>query len=452
MRARRGARDVATTVLARVAEEGAYASLALDAEISSARLEPRDAALATEIVYGTLRVLPALDAVVAKHVARADRAIEPLARAALRAGTYQILHLSRVPPYAAVDETVSIVREARGPKLAGFVNAVLRKIAGERPDEPEPPRALVVPDWLAARLADSLGPERAEIFLAARPPPPPLGLRVTLERASPDEVARAIEEARPEADVRRGTLSPRALLVRGAGDPRSLPGYREGLFTVQEEGSQLVALLAGATAGERILDACAGRGGKTTLFAALVASAGEGKVVAVDLYEDKLARISGEAQRLGLDASRIETHAIDLTVGSGGIAERSFDRVVVDAPCTGAGTIHRRPEIALRLTPDAPARMAELQSAIVTRAARWVRPGGVLVYAVCSPFHEEGIAVIERVERATPSLVRVREGFSGLPEPTLDADAVMRIGPWIGANDVDSYQIVRWRDGSSGRP
>ena len=420
------ARDVATRVLARVTDEGAFAAAALSAELGRARLDRRDAALATEIVYGSLRVLPALDAALNAHLKRPITDLEPHTRAALRCAAYQIEHLARVPAHAAVDAAVRIVKKKRGPKLAGLANAVLRKVAATRPDDPAPPSQLIVPQWLTETLRSSLGEDRAAAFLEARPLPPPIGLRCK-PGAWPQ--VNAFEE---------GTVSPLAVLVRGVGDPRELPGYAEGHFAVQEQGAQVVALLAGARPGERVVDACAGRGGKTTLLAEQVGD--EGRVVAMDLHEPKLERLREELARLHVPAERVETRAVDLTVGTAGI-EGTMDRVLVDAPCTGLGTVHRRPEILLRTGPDDPARMAVQQLAILKNAARMLRPGGTLIYAVCSPAREEGAGVAAAVAREMPQLVLLDEPWP-LDTVAPDPDGIVRIGPWNG--DCDAYQIMRF--------
>ncbi|MFW6051086.1 MAG: RsmB/NOP family class I SAM-dependent RNA methyltransferase [Myxococcota bacterium] len=431
-------RVVATRVLYRVAAKGAFATPALDAEIRRAGLDARDAALASEIVYGALRVLPSLDRTIAAHLRRAGR-MDAHARAALRAASYQILHLSRVPPRAAVHDAVALVRRERGAPLAGFVNAVLRRVADVRPTDPRPPDRLEVPPWLEAQLEEALGPDRAEAFLRVRPLPPPLGLRVRGDR---EAFARRLRADRPDAEVTAGALSPGALRVRHAGDPRRLPGYEDGAFCVQEEGAQVVALALGASEGDRVVDACAGRGGKTLLLAEAVGPVGH--VTALDLHERKLEAIGAELARLHLSAERVETRTVDLTVGTGGLEAR-FDRVLVDAPCTNLGTVHRRPELLFRLSPEDPGRLAILQRGILRQAARLVRPGGLLAYAVCSPTREEGPGVAAFVEQEL-------EGLERLPAPlpgsglSPDPDGVARVGPWSDpGGGADAYQIVRWR-------
>jgi 16S rRNA (cytosine967-C5)-methyltransferase len=441
------ARSVAIRVLERVAERGAYASRALDAELGRAHLPDRDAALATEIVYGALRVLPEIDRAYGVHLQRDAVHLDGVLRAALRSASYQLLHLTRVPAHAVVDETVRVVRAARGPGLAGVANAVLRKVARAGVPGASPANGIAVPAWVDAELSRALGGPRRSALLTGGRLPPPLALRLSATATSA-ELAEAITRARPSAELQPGRVSPVALLARRAGDPRTLPGYAEGRFAVQEEGAQAVALCLGAQPGERIADLCAGHGGKSALLAERIGPAGE--LLAVDVDERKLERIAPELKRLGLGEANVQTRAIDLTVGTGGLEPR-FDRVLVDAPCTGLGTLRRRPELLLRVGESDPARLAELQVAILARAVRLVRPGGVLLYAVCSPTLAEGPEVATRLEAEVPGLSREWDSGVLALDVAPDADGMVRLGPWMGGEDADSpdaYQLVRWRLGN----
>lgn len=440
------ARDVASRVLHRVTDKGAFAMPALDGELARADLAPRDAALATEIVYGALRVLPALDAVVTPHLRRPLADMDPLTRAILRVGVYQLQHLGRVPARAAVHSSVELTRRLRSAQSAGFVNAVLRRVAEARPAEPAPPTQLVVPAWLRQVLGDSLDAARVDALLDQSQDIPPLCLAVA------DPSTREALAARLGAEL--GALSPHALLMRRAGDPRRLPGFEGGEFWVQEEGAQLVALAVGALAGERIVDACAGHGGKSLMLAAQLA--GEGTLLSIDVDERKLARIPAQLSRLGLAGERapdlssspFQQEAIDLSVGTGGL-EAIHDRVLVDAPCSGLGTLRRRPELMLRLAPKDIARLAALQLEILERAVKLVRPGGRLTYAVCSPATAEGAAVADRFESRHGHLHRCH-GDLGLFDIQTDSDGVLRLGPWCarGPSMPDAYQLVSWRVGA----
>ncbi|MEY4578629.1 MAG: hypothetical protein RL701_3332 [Pseudomonadota bacterium] len=435
------ARWVAAVVLERVTDEGAYASRALDAELNRAQLEARDAGLATEIVYGSLRVLPELDRIVATRLARVDARMDGFVRATLRSAAYQLWHLARLPSHAIVDESVAQVRKKRGPKLAGFVNALLRRLAEARPAEPMPPTALALPEWINGVLLRALGPERLASFLAHAALPAGLCLRA--DRQSQAELLERLRTALPGADIAPTALSPLGVLVRRVGSPRGLPGYAEGAFSLQEEGAQLLALALGAQPGERIADVCAGHGGKTTLLARLIGA--QGQLCALDKDERKLLAIPKELERIGLGAVPLELHPVDLSVGTGGLGA-TFDRVLVDAPCTGLGTAHRRPELLLRLKPEDPARLGALQLSILDRAAGLVRPGGLLGYAVCSPTSEEGSEVARAFSAAHPQFRLLLERQNErLPAP--DPDGVLHIGPWLapGQTGPDAYQLVLWR-------
>lgn len=375
------ARKIAAHVLERVARDGAFAAAALAAELERhPQLEPRERALATELVYGSLRAEGALRDRILKHAPRG--VTDPLVRAHLVVAAYQISMLDRVPPFAAVDAAVSAVREARGPKVAGFVNAVLRKLAG-RAERLGVREAVIesTPPWLVEGLTAAVGEAEAEALLGATGELPAVALRLTA-REQPEWVR----------ELPSGRASPLARLLRGGGDPRRREGYAEGAFVVQEEGAQVVGLALGARPGERVLDACAGRGQKTSLIAERIGP--EGELWASDVFPNKLVALEAEFERLHLPKPKLS--AVDLSVGHGDLPD-GFDRVLVDAPCTGTGTLRRRPEIRARLSPEDPARLSELATRILLRAAERARPGGRVVFAVCSVLREECEATVERV-------------------------------------------------------
>lgn len=373
-------RRIAARVIGRVLYDQAYAAAALDAELSRATgLDPREKGLATEIAYGVLRTRSALLARIQRHAKKLPK--DEVTLLHLLVAAYQLLVLERVPAFAAVNAAVEAVREERGKPLSGFVNAVLRKIAasGERL---ELGSAVLEggPRWLVERLVAAVGKDEAAALFGAAGAPAPM-LRLVAGRPVPEWLA----SAEP------GRLSPRARRAPDGGDPRNRPGYAEGCFVIQEEGAQAIALLLGARAGEKVLDACAGRGQKASLLAEQVGEGGS--VWASDLHQSKLDALWSEWQRLGL--AEPTRRAIDLSVGVADLPG-DFDRVLVDAPCSGTGTLARRPEIRERLAPSDPERLAELQSSILERAASRARPGGRVVYAVCSVLPEEAERVVER--------------------------------------------------------
>lgn len=433
------ARRIATRVLHRVSRDAAWAAPTLDTELRRESPSRADSALATQIVYGTLRTVPDLDAALARHIRRSGR-LDGWTRAALLGAAFQLLHLDRIPSHAVVDDTVELVRSKRGARVAGFANAVLRKLAAERPDAPQLPVSVGVPDWLRDSLTASMGEKQSQALLRLGGEPPSIDLRVRADR-SRDAVAAAIVDSQPDASVSHTLISPQGLRVSGAGDPRLLPGYAVGDFAVQEEGAQLIGLLLDAQPGERVLDACAGRGGKTAQL--LEAVGASGRVVASDLHEHRLDQAPGELGRLRLDPSQLETACVDWTVGAGGV-RGEFDRVLVDAPCTGLGTLRRRPEILLRSRAEDGAHMGEIQRAILKNAAALVKPGGTLLYAVCSPLAEEGPMVVEQV--SLPGLILQQERASHLRSLYFGSSGRLAVGPWLeGAGPwADAYQIYVW--------
>ena len=390
------ARSVAVDVLVRVSKDRAFAAAVLDAEIEkNVQLEVRDRALATELVYGTLRLAKFLEGRLVKYAPRGLGSLDAHVRSHLLVAAYQILVLSRVPDFAAVDEAVESIGFLRGDRVSGFANAVLRKVAKEpKPSAEELARASLASadPALARAIVDSVG-EVGAIALLSAEETPPLGLRLS-DTATREAWIERLREARPDASVEAGKVSPLAVLVRSAGRVVDLPGYEERAWTSQEEGSQVIALALGAKAGETVLDACAGRGNKTSLLARAVGSGGA--VDAADLYPAKLDRLREELARLGL-APR-ETFAVDWSKGAGAVDRGQgvppYDRVLVDAPCSGTGTIRRRPELLSTRKAADVAELAALQRAILARTAALVRPGGRLIYAVCSVLRDEAEGVI----------------------------------------------------------
>jgi 16S rRNA (cytosine967-C5)-methyltransferase len=429
------ARSVAAEVVVRVLRDKAFAAAALDADLErNVQLEARDRALATELAYGTLRLLGWLEKRLNRHATRGIGSVDVQVRAQLLVAAYQVLVLTRVPAFAAVDEAVNVVKALRGPRVAGFANAVLRKLASEpKPAAEEIARAALdaADPELARAIVRAIG-EQGALALLAVDEAPPLGLRVDDPTQRDTWIAR-LREARPEATIEAGRVSPLAIIARGAGKLSDLPGWAEGAWSSQEEGSQVVALSLGARAGETVLDACAGRGNKTGLLARAVGDGGA--VDAADLHPAKLERLVTELERIGVRPRA--TYAVDWTAGAGG-ASGPYDRILVDAPCSGTGTIRRRPELLLRRkAADLPA-LAELQRKILARAATLVRPGGRVVYAVCSVLREEAEDVIAGAAEL------------GLAPAPFDAPIAARIAGAGAAEAASSFRLLPHEHGTDG--
>ncbi len=379
-------------MLRRIESQGAYASLALAGELERGKVEESERRLATELVYGVLR-----------HDRRIDRAIEPLAPrglgklskaalTALRVGAYQILFLDRVPAHAAVNDAASAARKVGGPRLAGFVNRVLRELASRgEPALParDDPRfaeiACSLPGWIAAELRAEVGPEALATAAEALTSPAPLWIRINSLRAGRDEVAAALIAERPRATAEPSAIAEHALAVTGFGSPETSDSFQRGLWTVQDLGAQLVTRLVAPARGELVLDACAGVGGKTTYLAEL--AGGEIDVDAADVAERKLDRLADGVRRLG--TPRVRPVRADLTSDATGLRPH-YDAILLDAPCTGLGVLRRHPEAKHRVTEGDVAQMAQLQGRLLDALAPRVRPGGRLVYAVCTFTAAEG--------------------------------------------------------------
>jgi 16S rRNA (cytosine967-C5)-methyltransferase len=386
------AREIAFQVLRRVEEGGAFASRALDAALASAgALDAREAGLATELVYGTLRRALSLDAALAPCSSRPLEAVDAAARVALRLGAYQLLFLG-TPAHAAVGEAVALAKRADHGRAAGFVNAVLRALA-RHPWLPEPPPLAVdpaghvaaaesLPRWLAAEWVAWLGPEEALALARAMNQPAPLSLRSPRR----DEVLARLRAAGLEAAP--ASRSPSGLLL-GSGSVQALSRAAGDLpFQIQDEGAQLVTLFAaGDLTGRRarVLDACAAPGGKAFHLAELLAPGSE--VVAVEIHPRKAEALEREARTRGLAVRVVQA---DASRPLPGLEPGSFDAVLVDAPCAGLGTLRRHPELKLRRRAEDLPRFAALQASILENALRYARAGAPVTYAVCSLSRAEG--------------------------------------------------------------
>ena len=448
-RAPAGARAIAFQVLRRVEEGGAFASRALDAALASAgALEAREAGLATELVYGTLRRALSLDAALGRHADRPLADVDPAARVLLRMGAYQLLHLG-TPPHAAVGEAVALARSVQHGRAAGFVNAVLRALARDPRPADAPPLgtdpaghlavAEALPRWLAEEWVAWFGPEEALAVAQAMNRPAPLCLRSPRRDALCERLVAAGVEAVPTTRSPDGVLVGRGSVgacARAAGD---VP------FQVQDEAAQLVSLLAaGHLRGRpgRVLDACAAPGGKTFHLAELLGEGGE--VVAVELHPRKADDLRREAARRGL-AGRVRVVCADAARPIPGLEPSTFDAVLVDAPCTGLGTLRRHPELKLRRSAADPARMAELQRPILAACAAYAAPGAPVTYSVCSLTRAEGPGVTAWA--AARGLSR-RAPPAGFPGDVLDAAGDLLTLP--SRHGCDGFYAARLGVGAAG--
>jgi 16S rRNA (cytosine967-C5)-methyltransferase len=405
--------------------------------------DERDRALAAEIATGTLRWQAALDAVIAAVSGRSTTRLDPEVLDVLRLSAYQLLHLDRIPPSAAVNEGVELVRRHRKRSAAPLVNAVLRRIAQSRTAPPLPPRpanpttdreaaldyvaiTLSHPRWLAARWLDRWGFEAVERWARFNNTPSPLTLRVNTWRSTRDDVARQLADHGVVTEPTR--FAPLGLHVL-EGNPLRTPLASRGLFMVQDEASQLVALATLAGPGERLLDACAAPGGKT--LAMVAATGNQGLVVAADVRPRRVALLQQTLAAAGADCARV----VRLDAASPLPFEPVFDAVLLDAPCSGLGTIRRDPEIRWRRTEADLPRLAAVQERMLEHAAAVVRPGGRLIYSTCSSEPEENEAVVSAFLARHPGFAQVplgRPGSAGsLLAPVTDESGRLRTWPHL---------------------
>lgn len=382
-------RRVALDALLRI-EDGAFAHILLPRALRSSGLEPRDRALVTDLVYGTVRMQRALDFMLAAVSNRGIGSLDPPVRAALRLGAYQLL--IGVPAHAAVGETVEVVDE----RARGFANGVLRALARKGPPFPLPEGTDVEsialrtshPDWIVRMFVDAFGIADATATLELDNAPPPVTLRVN--RMSTTIDALTAELVASGAEVQPGTLVPGALLLRHTGDLAALAAISEGRATPQDQASQAIVEVVDPRPGERILDIASAPGGKAT--AAAERMAGSGLVVAADLHAGRVRTVLRAAERIGVRPT------VATIVADGrhpAVREGAFDRVLLDAPCSGLGVLRRRPDARWRVQPDDVRDLAELQRILLEAAARAVKPGGRLVYAVCTLSIDETLGVDE---------------------------------------------------------
>ncbi|HEX3801611.1 MAG TPA: 16S rRNA (cytosine(967)-C(5))-methyltransferase RsmB [Solirubrobacteraceae bacterium] len=397
------ARRAAFTVVRRVFEQGAFADRALHS--AAADLDQRDRALAMRLAYGTVQRKRTLDYLLTAFVSRPLDRLEPAVLAALRLGMFQILYLGGVTDYAAVNESVELAKqESRGG--AQLVNAVLRRAGREgqqllaKLDDTTPQRAAVlhsVPDWLAEMWWSELGPEAARVLLSSVNEPAESAIRVNQLKATPEQVEAALRTASPPAashaapewsDQPALPELPEMLVLEGAFDAFASELFKQGALMPQARASAAVARALAPQAGERVLDLCAAPGGKTTHLAALMAA--EGELVAVEVHPGRARALAETCEQMGADNARVvQVDAREFR------DTQPFDRVLVDPPCSGLGTLQARPDLRWQPRRGEIAELAAKQGELLRAGAAQLKPGGSLVYSVCTISREEAEGVVD---------------------------------------------------------
>jgi 16S rRNA (cytosine967-C5)-methyltransferase len=386
-----GVRGTAVKILNRVERTDSYLDKLLDHEFHSDDINDLDKGLLNEIVHGVLRWQLKLDWVITGFFHGNYPKSDVNVRNALRVALYQILFLERVPPFAAVNEAVEMIKRVRGQKSADLVNGVLRNItrnvAGIRYPAPseDPIHYLSIvyshPQWIVRRWVERYGIGETEKLLAANNERPMLTLRVNTLRSTIDEILAALDAARIQ--YTRSPYLDAFVRVSGLGNVGSNQAFREGKFSIQDESAGLVCQLVSPQSGDRIIDLCAAPGGKSTCMAELMHDKGE--IIAIDKFDVKMRMIKSTIDRLGI--SIITTEAADAATYDGDPA----DKVLLDAPCSGLGVLMKKPDIKWKREPEDITALAATQDKLLRNAARLVKPGGVLVYSTCTMEPEENI-------------------------------------------------------------
>jgi 16S rRNA (cytosine967-C5)-methyltransferase len=382
----------------RSVHQGAFADMALNQVLSKTELSEVDRRLTTELVYGSIRRQRTLDALIDQLATRKAHQQPPDLRLILHLGLYQLRFLSHIPPAAAVDTTVELAKQNRLAGLAGLVNGLMRQYLrlAEQQGDPlvlstDPVQRLGMlhsyPDWIVEVWQSQIGLSQTALLCEWMNQPPRLDLRVNVLQTSLAKVACSLEAAGIAVKPIPGL--PQALRIMGHPGPiQQLPGFQEGWWVVQESSAQLVSHLLDPQPGEVIADACAAPGGKTTHLAELMAD--QGTIWACDRTASRLKRLRENIQRLRLQSIHIcEGDSRDLPQFI-----QSCDRVLLDAPCSGLGTLHRHADARWRQTPETVTELAKLQRELLESAASWVKPEGYLVYATCTLHPAENEQVI----------------------------------------------------------
>lgn len=435
------AREVALDCLLAGEKQGAWSDGYLRNTIRKSGLDSRDAGLATRLTFGVLQNRILLDWHLARHSSTPVDKLEPAIRNILRLGVYQLAFLDKIPPHAAVNESVSMAKtHSRNPKAVALVNAVLRAFEREqKAGTPEPEELWIRyshPRWLVEELSRVVSREELEALLAANNGQPPTQAQVDPMRTTVEDLIRELEGEGIRATVH--PWLPNCLELEGVGDLESLAAFREGRFYIQDAAAKLSVLAAGPMPEMRVLDICGAPGGKS--FASAIEMKDQGEVVSCDLHAHKIKLISSGAKRLGLTsitAMEKDGRIFDAAW------EGAFDMVIVDAPCSGLGVIRKKPDI--RYKDPAPLEgLPKIQQAILSNASRYVKSGGVLLYSTCTVLHRENEEVVKAFLKMDDRFAP--EAFC-LPGPIGRVETGM-VTLWPHLHDTDGFFIAKLRKDS----
>lgn len=444
------ARQVAFETL-RAVHRGTFADVALDRYLNRSDLPQRERSLATELVYGAVRRQRTLDALIDQFGKQSARQQRPDVRLLLHLGFYQLRYLSTIPPSAAVNTTVELAKVNGQGRLSGVINGILRtylRLQAANPDQDPlqlPADAVTAlgiqhsfPDWIVQLWHDQLGVEETEQLCRWFNQAPHLDLRVNCLQTSVAEVQAAFQAVGLATSPLPQAPAGLRLLQHG-GRVTELPGYGDGWWSIQDSSAQVVAHWVNPQPGDVVIDACAAPGGKATHLAALMGDAGT--VWACDRTPARIKKIQANCQRLQLTSIRPYTGDSRNIPQFHGTA----DRVLVDAPCSGLGTLHRHADARWRQTPESVAELTTLQLDLLTEAARWLKPQGRLTYATCTLHPDENQGVMRQFLQQHPDW-QIQPPSADTPWSAIaDPEGWLQI--WPHRQDMDGFFIVTLRRG-----
>ncbi|HHZ12932.1 MAG: 16S rRNA (cytosine(967)-C(5))-methyltransferase RsmB [Caldicoprobacterales bacterium] len=439
-------RKTALIILKQVNEDRKYANISLKENLDKFRFQERDASFITQLVYGTLENQAFIDNVLRRYAKM--KGVNPWVENILRLGCYQILYLDRVPDSAACNESVKLCTGFGFNALKGFVNGVLRNISRNKEELKASKQSPVdtgslsslfgIPLWLVELWVEEYGIQSVRDIVKSTMDTNFTTIRVNGVKMTRDELVDALEQQ--GIDSTKSPYFDNALRVNGIGNIQLNPLYKKGMFTVQGESSILVCKILAPKPGERILDACSAPGGKAIYIAELMNMSG--KVYAHDIHDHRVELINKNVERMGM--KNIETRVQDATIFNPKM-EDSMDRVLIDAPCSGWGVLHKKPDIRLRIEKKSMESLYRLQWDILDNCRRYVKPGGILVYSTCTINPWENHKVIEKFIRKYPEFV-MEDLSRELPQNLRDAlmgEGMIQLFP--GRHGVDGFFIAKMR-------
>lgn len=397
-------REIALTTLVTIEKRQAYSQLLLNDMIEKSNLSEKDIPLLTQLVYGVTQRLNSLDFYLAPFIKKKKQGMQDWVLMLLRISLYQKIYLDKIPDHAIINEAVVIAKRRGHRGIANFVNAVLRNIQRtglpEIDDIKDPVKRISIkeshPEWLVERWIQSYGEAVTQQICRANNKPPYVTARVNRLKIDRESLIEKLEDEGVIAEP--GRLSRDALIIKKGILPKT-KAFKEGYVTIQDESSMLVAEAVSPKAGMTILDACAGPGGKVTHLAEK--SANQGEIIALDLHKHKIKLIDDQAKRLGI--TMITTKVLDARKSGEQFKEQSFDRILVDAPCTGFGVIRRKPDIKWSKSAKDIEAISQIQSDILETMAALVKKGGRLVYSTCTIGKEENQHIVQKFLKSHPN-------------------------------------------------